>query len=632
MKGWRAIAAAVVVVCAVGWAGWSLWRAGSELGRSRASVESQAREAVERRRWEPPPPLWETVPMAAQFVDAAIFDDSLWLAANAGVFRYSPQGELLRSWRVGQELPQASPTRLATGLDPVSQRPALFVATAGAGLLAFRTDEQIDQILPVEPALRNLTALLPRATGEIVLGSLHGGVAAYDAGGLRRLDEELDAVQVTALAGDEGDLWIGTVDEGLLRWTGGRLARWGSTELLPDIRVLALAGAAERLFAGTPAGIAQLEGGQVSRVLADGFFAQSLLAADEKLTVGSLDEGLFEIPLAGAQRPTGVPAGPSDVVRLLTSGSATLALTPEKLYVREAGSTWEALIDGGGQLWDRNVSALHADDDGRLWVGYFDRGLDLLGPDGSVEHHETDRVFCVNRIVADPARNRVAVATANGLTFFDPAGTPRETLTRDDGLIADHVSDIAVEPEGLVLATAAGVTYLDPGGPRSLYAFQGLVNNHVYAVAARGRSVLAGTLGGLSTIEGGAVQASYTTANSDLRHNWINAIVEADGGWFVGTYGAGVARFAEAGAWRLFPDMAGVEVNPGAMTVSGGRVYAGTLDRGLLVYDLDAELWRTVVEGLPSPNVTAVEARDQTLWVGTDNGLVKINEEALSWP
>ncbi|MEQ9054771.1 MAG: hypothetical protein RLO38_08730, partial [Roseovarius confluentis] len=179
---------------------------------------------------------------------------------------------------------------------------------------------------------------------------------------------------------------------------------------------------------------------------------------------------------------------------------------------------------------------------------------------------------------------------------------------------------------------AAGVTYLDPGGPRSLYAFQGLVNNHVYAVVARGRSVLVGTLGGLSTIEGGAVRSSYTTANSNLRHNWINAIVEADGGWFVGTYGAGVARFEESGTWQLFPDMEGVEINPGAMAVSGRRVYAGTLDRGLLVYDLDAELWRTVVEGLPSPNVTAVEARDQTLWVGTNNGLVKINEEALSWP
>jgi hypothetical protein len=131
-------------------------------------------------------------------------------------------------------------------------------------------------------------------------------------------------------------------------------------------------------------------------------------------------------------------------------------------------------------------------------VGFFDRGLDIVDPAGGVRHHESDRVFCVNRIVADPARDRVAVATANGLTFFDPAGAQRETWTRSDGLIADHVADIAVRAEGLIAATAAGLTFLEPGGPQSLYALQGLVNNHVYAVASRGRRLLAGTLGGLS--------------------------------------------------------------------------------------------------------------------------------------
>ena len=630
MKTWRVIAA--VTLCAVGWSGWTLWRAQSELGRSRAAVDQAERLAVERTRWTPPVSAFEAVPAAPHFVDAALFADSLWLAARAGLFRYSPQGELQRAWRVGVELPQAPPTRLAVGLDPVSQRRALFVATAGAGLLAVSETEQIDQILPAEPGLRNLTALLPRSTGEIVLGSLHAGVAAYIAGGLRRLDEALDGIQVTALAGGEGDLWVGTVADGLLRWTGGRIERWGTAELLPDKGVLSLAAAGERLFAGTPAGVAQIESGQVRRIVADGFLAQALWADDDKLLVGSLDEGLFELPLASAQRPAGAPAGPDGVVRVLESGDSTLALTADALYLQEPGARWEALIESSASLTARNITALHADEDGRLWVGYFDRGLDILGPEGSVQHHESDRIFCVNRIVADPERDRVAVATANGLTFFDPAGTVRETYTRDDGLIADHVSDIAVRPEGLALATAAGVTYLEPGGPRSLYAFHGLVNNHVYAVAARGRELLAGTLGGLSVIDAGAVRASYTTANSNLRHNWINAVVELDGAWYVGTYGAGVARLDDAGAWTHLPDMQGIEINPGAMTVSGGRLYAGTLDRGLLIYEPDGPRPRFLVDGLPSPNVTAVEAQTGVLWVGTDNGLVKIAEEALLWP
>jgi hypothetical protein len=630
MKTWRVIAA--VAACAAVWGGWTLWRANSELIRSRATVSQAESLAADRIRWTPPPSAFESVPAEPQFVDATVFADSVWLAARAGLFRYSPQGELQRSWRVGSELPQAPPTRLAVGLDPASQRRALFVATAGAGLLAVSETEQIDRISPTEEGLRNLTALLPRSGGEIVLGSLHAGVAVYSAGGLRRIDEAFDGIQVTALAGGEGDLWVGTVAEGLLRWTGGRVERWGTAELLPDQTVLALAGTGDRLFAGTPAGVAELESGRVRRTLADGFLAQALWADEDKLLVGSLDEGLFELPLASAQRPTGPPDGPDGVVRVLESGDSMLALTPHALYLQEPGARWETLIEPGASLSARNITALHADEDGRLWIGYFDRGLDILGPDGSVQHQESDRIFCVNRIVSDSERDRVAVATANGLTFFDPAGTVRETYTRDDGLIADHVSDIAVRPEGLALATAAGVTYLEPGGPRSLYAFHGLVNNHVYAVAARGRELLAGTLGGLSVIDAGAVRASYTTANSNLRHNWINAVVELDGAWYVGTYGAGVARLDESGIWMHLPGMEGMEINPGAMTVSGGRLYAGILDRGLLVYEPDGQRSRFILEGLPSPNVTAVEAHSGVLWVGTDNGLVKIAEEALLWP
>ena len=176
------------------------------------------------------------------------------------------------------------------------------------------------------------------------------------------------------------------------------------------------------------------------------------------------------------------------------------------------------------------------------------------------------------------------------------------------------------------------MTFLEPGGVRSLNAFHGLVNNHVYALAARGPRLLAGALGGLSVIEGGAVQTSHTTANSALRHNWINAIVELRGDWYVGTYGAGVARLNDQGEWTLFAGMEGVEINPGAMTVGAERLYAGTLDRGLLTYDPSRARWRFVTDGLPSLNITALEAHRGTLWVGTENGLVKVAEEALSWP
>jgi ligand-binding sensor domain-containing protein len=182
----------------------------------------------------------------------------------------------------------------------------------------------------------------------------------------------------------------------------------------------------------------------------------------------------------------------------------------------------------------------------------------------------------------------------------------------------------------MIAATPAGLTFLDSGGSRSLYAFHGLVNNHVYALANSGNRVLAGTLGGLSVLESGIVRASFTTANSTLGHNWITAIVPVDDEFFVGTYGAGVVRADASGRFARFPDFQpNVEINPGALAATANAVYAGTLNRGLAVYSLASGRWTFIKEGLPSLSVTALAFDRGVLYVGTDNGIVRATEERL---
>jgi ligand-binding sensor domain-containing protein len=182
----------------------------------------------------------------------------------------------------------------------------------------------------------------------------------------------------------------------------------------------------------------------------------------------------------------------------------------------------------------------------------------------------------------------------------------------------------------MIAATPAGITFLDAAGSRSLYAFHGLVNNHVYTMAAAGDRLLAGTLGGLSVLDAGVVRASYTTANSELQHNWITSIVSFDRDWFVGTYGAGILRLDETGRWHAFPGAGRpLEINPNAMATSADRVYAGALDEGLYVYERASGRWRVITQGLPSRNVTALELSDGYLYVGTDNGLVRVAESGI---
>jgi ligand-binding sensor domain-containing protein len=67
-------------------------------------------------------------------------------------------------------------------------------------------------------------------------------------------------------------------------------------------------------------------------------------------------------------------------------------------------------------------------------------------------------------------------------------------------------------------------------------------------------------------------------------------------------------------------------INPNAMLVTPTKVYAGTLGRGLWIYDRGTERWSAWTAGLPSWNVTALASDGAHIYVGTDNGLVSIQQ------
>ncbi|MBV9084084.1 MAG: hypothetical protein JOZ62_15520 [Acidobacteriaceae bacterium] len=164
-----------------------------------------------------------------------------------------------------------------------------------------------------------------------------------------------------------------------------------------------------------------------------------------------------------------------------------------------------------------------------------------------------------------------------------------------------------------------------------MYAFHGLVNNHVYTLAELDGAVYAGTLGGISAVRNGLVQASFTTANSELRQNWITASAVFDGRLYLGTYGSGVVRFDERGHVTSFPAFNGkrFEINTNAMLATSRALYAGTAGHGLAILRRGEDRWRFVTNGLPSMNVTTLDEHGGRFYVGTDNGLVRIQENAL---
>jgi ligand-binding sensor domain-containing protein len=612
---------------------WETFRAVRQ-ARDRAASAASLRVAI-RPLERPLPDGVDTVGAPAVFRDAAIFHGHLFIAGPQGLAEYDADGTLVRRFRTGLELPPAPIAGLATGVLAASAGPALLIATAGEGLLTF-DGRRLTQARPEEAGQRKLTAILPLASGRVLLGTDASGLFAFDGQRLTPAHPELAGVAVTALSGTDGDVWIGTRDRGLWHWRAGGVERFGEADGLPDARVLSLVTRGARTYAGTALGVAEFEQGRYARTLGAGLFASAIAVRDDALLVGTLDQTMAEIPLNARPSRGARPLMrdvPGVIQRFIEAEGESYALAADGLYAIDTRSAALRRIVGvdSAQLTDRNVSALAVDAAGRLWVGYFDRGLDILTaalpdrPRERLTHVENEHVFCVNRIAHDTGGGPTAVATANGLVLFDATGRPTQTLGRASGLIADHVTDLILRAGHMIVATPAGLTFIDPDGRRSLSAFHGLVNNHVYALGASGTQVLAGTLGGASVLDDGVIRANYTTANSALTHNWITAVARVDEEWFVGTYGGGLFRLDAKGAWQPFPELTGpLEINPNAMAVTDSHVYAGSLSRGLLVYDRQARTWTIVDAGLPSLNVTALAADTDGVYVGTDNGIVHI--------
>jgi ligand-binding sensor domain-containing protein len=611
------------------------WHASSVLNQSKQQVLVERQIRFTAQPWSPPTENnFEPVSSPDVFLQAARFQDRLYVAGPSALTEYDLAGALLRHFAVGRELPSSELVALAVNSGGSSGFPELVIATASDGFLIF-DGKNFRQVYPASPDVRALTTMLALPGGRLLLGTKKHGVLIYDGKAIRELHETLSHTFVRTLSGTETDLWVGTQDSGVLHWHAGITEAFGEEQGLPDRQVQAIAAVGDKIYVGTPMGIAEFDRGRFSRRLGEGLLVTALSVHRQELLVGTEDQGVLRIPLGSpSKRPSHLQTSSeiAEVQQFLQTPDHTYVIARSGLFDLQSSSSSRGVLQPPpAVLSDRNISALAADKNGRLWVGYFDRGLDLLQNDASrVLHVENQHVFCVNRIWPDEKSSTILVATANGLVRMTAAGAQEQVLTRKDGLIADHVTDVAQYRDGLAIATPAGLTFLDSSGARSLYAFHGLVNNHIYALGVSGEDLMVGTLGGISAVDRGNIRASFIAGASGLQQNWITAVVPVGDAWMVGTYGSGVMSMDRSGHFHPFASAtARLEINPNAMLVTSRHVFAGTLGNGLLVYDRAAARWSTMQAGLPSQNVTALAESNGYIYVGTDNGLVRIQEQEL---
>lgn len=652
-REWRiraAIAGSLVILSLLT----ALWLYTRSIDRERERAEELGRIVVESETLVAPNAVGVTLWLADDAPrDVEPFGGQIYAATGSGLAVYDQNGRFVRRYTTLDGLPENS----LLCLERYDDR--LYIGTETAGLLAF-DGTAFTRYRFVRPEAARVSAL--RVTGgELLVGTFEAGLFEFDGQQFTRRyqrDTGEGCRQVTALVESGSRVYVGTFDVGLFEWREGHARQVRESDGLPSDRVTGLAVRDGKVVVATDLGVAELDADGKLATVDTTPNATGIAVRGDEAWVASLTRGIWRVggdasvgvtpttpvadrtslDVAGPPTPRGLPTSATGVK--LVDG-VLWAVTPDGLYAStsEEGPVRFERFDQSdpraGRISAGHVAALALDGRGRLWVGLFDGGVDVLDPATGerLERIDDPSMHEINALAPERATGRMWVATSRGLGLFDGSRLTK-FLGEDAGIVGANVAGVALgagaDEKGVAVATNRGVSVVEAGVARSLTAFQGLPSNHVYSVAAAGGRVYVGTLGGLAEIDHLRVSRVFTTRDSKLPHNWVNALAAADGRVFVGTYGGGVATLLPTGELAPAEETAGLDVNPGAMAVVGRRLYVGTLDRGLYTLDLDSGRWTRVSAALSSRNVTAIAADETYLYLGTEHGITRIERRALS--
>jgi hypothetical protein len=470
--------------------------------------------------------------------------------------------------------------------------------------------------------------LLETDAGELLIGARQGLYrAAWGATSLERLDEQ----PVRALAQGPGFVLAGG-ERGLRRVSAGR----SQTLVAPDPWIESVQLVQDELWLVTAAGLAR---GPVEGVL------QPVAGAEDVLS-GVWHDGAFlalssatatvlrRLDAHGRGREEPLPA---PTRRLLVLHDALLADTQAGLYLREPAG-WRRLTTADEALPAKNshVGALALDRE-RLAVGFFDGGLALAERATLVASADrpTPATALWQPVSGAAAWGVNALLSSGGALYVaslrGAARVDGERLASLPG--AGAAFSLAATPNGVAVGYGQGVHVPGVG---LLSAFHGLPGNQALALLpepGESPSLFVATPSGLGSVQGRRVRFAVGAGAGKLPHPWVTSLALRGDVLYFGTYGNGLARRFPprpgerdlAGRFEPFAETEGLKINTGCLVFDGdGRLWAGTDGRGLWRLAQDGARFAPVRVALPSPRVTALALDGGSLWVGTDEGLARL--------
>lgn len=284
---------------------------------------------------------------------------------------------------------------------------------------------------------------------------------------------------------------------------------------------------------------------------------------------------------------------------------------------------------GDQKLKGIRITVLEKDTGDRLWIGTSTKGICRF--DRRFTEPATvlsNGIRRINDLELDPQNGRFYIATNSGLAIFNK--NHHRMVSQTDGLVDNHVTHLNILDNDLLLSTERGLSIFDLQTLHCEDRYDRIANYHVYCTEVYNGHVFLGTYDGLKMVDDGKIRFSFDTSNSELENNWITALLNYKNMLYVGTYGGGICFLNSHHEITSLKKLTGsCEVNFNAMCTDGHHIYAGTMAHGLIIIDPETQEATRITKGLLSPNVTAVDCDEQYLYIGTENGLTRIEKRSL---
>ncbi len=491
------------------------------------------------------------------------------------------------------------------------------------------------------------------------------------------------------LEDSSGQLWIGTVGGGLMRYAAGKFTTYGRAEgLLTDVIIRLFEDRAGRLWITSYESLTLFDGKKFTTFsTADGgrsvyaipfyeddagrvwFFKSRSLSFINSSGLGYYAEGRLH---TGDEAARLLPRG-------LTTNSATLpvrdalwahstetrtltrqpfaaggaqaevkygaGINPTRAYEDAHGRLWiittlqELFLLRDGQLLPVTssepprgaINALHADREGNLWVGT-SNGLTRLKPQAFAAYTVADGLAHESPwTIFEDSRGELWIGTSGGVNRWR-AGGKFDTYTTRDGLAGSAVVSIAEDASGrLWFGSTDGLTSYSDGQFKAYARREGLLNENVRGVLADRRGRLwVGTVGGLHLFEAGRFKP-YTTAEGLAHNNILFVHEDAQGALWVGTAN-GLNRLRDE-RFEVFTTKDGLASNIvlGAHETKDGALWFSTLGGGLARFKEGRFKSITSAAGLGDDTITRVlEDGAGNFWMGSTRGVLRASLKELN--